>query len=196
MARFFDLPAELRNAIYYLALTHDATIEIRHRHMIELCPGKVRAMAQVSQQCRSECFPVYYSANIFLLSSMEDCLTWLKVVGPACADIQHLKLRSGVLEGIPWANKSTRRYHRRHSISIRLSVSGTSDRGVTELTTGGEIHDDVKEVAMDVAKDVRDMVRQFGVYDLTVSCRVYHCAHCALGGCRVCFRAQCCRKKT
>ncbi|KAK4544940.1 hypothetical protein LTR36_003845 [Oleoguttula mirabilis] len=54
---FLDLPAELRNDIYHLALTHD-TVTVTDR-LIE------PALLSTTRQIRRETLPIFYGANTF-----------------------------------------------------------------------------------------------------------------------------------
>ncbi|EMC96951.1 hypothetical protein BAUCODRAFT_48719, partial [Baudoinia panamericana UAMH 10762] len=58
--RLLNLPGELRNYIYRLALVEDDHIKIS-KNSKPLQPG----ILQVSRQCRKEASDIYYQENIF-----------------------------------------------------------------------------------------------------------------------------------
>ncbi|KAK5128841.1 hypothetical protein LTR85_000174 [Meristemomyces frigidus] len=81
--RLLDLPAELRNRVYVLALVHSTKadpLEIRVRFWIS--EGH-RHLLEVSQQIRKEALPIYYHSNTFQsgLSSAHPLRAWLTAVG-------------------------------------------------------------------------------------------------------------------
>lgn len=77
---FFDLPAEIRNDIYALAVIEEQPIAAR-------LPFKVPPITQVCHQTRIEALPVFYAGNHFDLDiestdySITNLRCWLNAIG-------------------------------------------------------------------------------------------------------------------
>lgn len=85
--RFFDLPGELRNAVYELLVVEEDEIDICR---------KLPRIAQVSRQLRDESLAVYLGRNRFLATQVPDrcdfLIHWLATIGSQ--SLQYLKLLS------------------------------------------------------------------------------------------------------
>lgn len=84
MPSFLDLPPELRNVIYELALTHDLPFSIKgiypdyHGHgATTTLKRKHLALTQVNRQLRTEALPIFYSSNSFTICLQPVCVKYL-----------------------------------------------------------------------------------------------------------------------
>ena len=84
---FFDLPAELRDRIYGLAVVDSNTIvpyfsidRIRspYSSIFRGEPGLLRT----NRQIHGEVLPVFYGSNRFRLNNTSEVASWLKILGP------------------------------------------------------------------------------------------------------------------
>lgn len=191
---FLDLPAELRNDIYDQVLKSSSIIEVRHRHLYEVHFGYYRALTQVSKRVRSDCLPIYYAGNTFMLRSMSDCLAWLNIIGKDCRYLRELRLADDVLEGCAWSAERKSTSHHRVKVSIRLSTSAGSEAAHSELITEDLVDDEMRTKAEDRLKAIEDATKDFGNLDLKVSGTIHHCKHCASSVCRWCRFSTCCKK--
>jgi hypothetical protein len=191
---FLDLPAELRNAIYEQLLINNGTIEIRHRHLFEVNHGYRRALTQVAKSFRSDCLTIYYANNTFLFRSIEDCVAWLKILGPDCCHLRKLCFSEGALEGAAWSLSRPNTAHHKVEVSARLFVQDGTRPTFSGLASDGEIDENMKTNVENRLKAIEEATKNFGKLDAEVSGHVHHCKHCASGACRACRRSTCCYK--
>jgi len=80
--RFLDLPPELRNYIYELALIHSTDTKPLKIYRRRRPSQGHRQLLGVSKQLRHEALLIYYSQNHFLFNSTpSDLHAWLQVIG-------------------------------------------------------------------------------------------------------------------
>ena len=98
-ATLFELPRELRDLIYDLALHSDkplVTFRVddyqRESYVEAIQPGLTR----ISRQVRKESLPVFYSTNAFILHSDEpklvDTQQWLKCIENRLPSMLHISI--------------------------------------------------------------------------------------------------------
>lgn len=112
---FLDLPAELREAIYTLAVvkpTNTITMLFDHNSYANEVSASQPALALVNRQIRSECLATFYSSNTFTaqLDNATDLATakrWVRAIG----DTNVADLRTVVMCGwtrLPYGHMSRR----------------------------------------------------------------------------------------
>lgn len=163
--RFMDLPAELRNSIYELALvdrTNEAPISIikRHGRSQDGSHGP-RALLEVSQQVRKETLPIYYGGNSFSIHTTEEdweLYVWLHAVGPdALRCLQHLDIRA----------PTKRIAYGRVPVRMKLTGRGAKSKGDKRMIVCGNSFDCFEE-RMAKAQEVAGRLNNYCGIGVTV----------------------------
>lgn len=145
------LPLELREQIIELAVIPAPSvrylyIDTKIQLPFQLSPSAVQpAITKVSRQCRSESIPVFYKANIFVVSLLNEgsvrlCQRWIE------ANKHHFGLMKNIclkvypsFDGRPLAYDEFR-WHAHGPYWLRLYMRPRTASDVVEKKTASEVH--------------------------------------------------------